>query len=65
MTTTFARRALIAALSLGTASLGACASPTAPRGDDECISGTYGGSGNISCETPTTNTSGTYGGSGN
>jgi hypothetical protein len=69
MTTSLSRRSLIVALSLGTALLAACASPTAPRADgDDCISGTYGGSGNIACSdsTVTTNvSSGTYGGSGN
>ena len=66
MTTTFSRRAFVAALSIGTALLAACSNPTAPSGnDDECISGTYGGSGNISCTAASANASGTYGGSGN
>lgn len=63
MTRTNVRRALLVALSLGTAALAACADPIAPRTDDECISGTYGGSGTRSCEAPNAN-SGTYGGSG-
>ena len=60
------RRALVVALSVGTALLAACADPTsqndAPNPDEECsISGTYGGSSTISCDAAD---SGTYGGSG-
>ncbi|HEY0969676.1 MAG TPA: hypothetical protein VGE02_01730 [Gemmatimonadales bacterium] len=58
MTRTNVRRALLMALSLGTAFLAACADATAPQSD--CDSGTYGGSGTRACS----EYSGTYGGSG-
>lgn len=65
MTRPLARRTLLAALSLGTALLAACADPVSPNGDDDCVSGTYGGSGTRQCPTMTPNaSSGTYGGSG-
>lgn len=65
MTRINVRRAILVALSLGTAVLAACADPMAPRADDdECFSGTYGGSGTRSCASTSTTNSGTYGGSG-
>ena len=65
MTRTNVRRALLVALSLGTAALAACADPIAPQAEnEECRSGTYGGSGTRACASTSTSDSGTYGGSG-
>ncbi len=58
MTRSNVRRAILVALSLGTAILAGCADVTAPNAP--CDSGTYGGSGTKSCP----EYSGTYGGSG-